>query len=161
MENNYRINHRLTKQKYDFYKTNCYRDLYIYVKNIIFQTHVATVHCWRVAVYWWSASLYHTETDRLKPSKYNSWSVSCNEKYMLIILMMISIVPWHDLILWLPNKIFRNYHLTPNKMFGFSSLASNKMFGFSLLDPNKIWPSTFPPTTDHMILFSEKSIGPM
>ena len=49
------------------------------------------------------------------------------------------------LTLWLPNKIFRTCHLATNKIFGFSPLA-----------PNKIWPSTFPPTTNRMILFSEK-----
>ena len=59
------------------------------------------------------------------------------------------------LTLWLPNKIFRNCHLVPNKFFRFSSLVPNRIFGFSLLVPDKIWPSTFPPTTDRMILFSE------
>ena len=61
---------------------------------------------------------------------------------------------WH-LTLWLPNNIFRNCHLVPNKFFRFSSLVPNKIFGFSLLVPDQIWPSTFPPTTDRMILFSE------
>ena len=53
------------------------------------------------------------------------------------------------------NKFFRNCHLTQNKFFRFSPLAQNKIFGFSLMAPNKIGPSTFPPTTDRMILFSE------
>ena len=65
------------------------------------------------------------------------------------------------LALWLPGKIFRHCHLVPDKFFHFSSLVPDKIFGFSLLVPDKIWPSTFPPTTDRLILFSEKSIGPM
>ena len=65
------------------------------------------------------------------------------------------------LTLWLPNKIFRNCCLAPNEFLRFSPLAPNKIFGFSLQAPNKIWPSTFSPTTDYLILFYEKSIGPM
>ena len=76
---------------------------------------------------------------------------------ILLTLIALTII----LTLWLPNKIFRNCHLAPNKIFGFSPLAPNKIFGFSFLAPNKIWLSTFPPTTDRMILFSEKNIGPM
>ena len=59
------------------------------------------------------------------------------------------------LTLWLPSKICRNCHLVPHKFFRFSSLVQDKIFGFSLLVPDKIWSSTFPPTTDRMILFSE------
>ena len=73
----------------------------------------------------------------------------------------LSAFKWTELTIWLPNKFGWNCHFAPNKFFRFSPLTPNKIFGFSLLAPNKIWPSTFPPTTDRMILFSEKSIGPM
>ena len=72
-------------------------------------------------------------------------------------LMMLTFI----LTLWLPGTFFRKCKLVPDKFFRFSSLVPGKIFGFSLLVPDKIWPLTFPPTTDRMILFSEKSIGPM
>ena len=65
------------------------------------------------------------------------------------------------LTLWLPNKIFGNCNLVPNKKFLKLLFGAGKNFGFSLLVPAKIWPSTFPPTTNRIFLFSEKSIGPM
>ena len=46
---------------------------------------------------------------------------------------------FHQLTIWLPNKIFRNCHLAPNKFFCFSPLASNEIFGFSLLASKKFF----------------------
>ena len=80
--------------------------------------------------------------------------------YYYFWLYIAPAVCWHDMLLYstkltlsLPNKIFSNCHLAPNKFFSFSPLAPNNIFGFSLLASNKI---TFLPTTERMILFSEK-----
>ena len=56
-----------------------------------------------------------------------------------------------------PGPIYR----PPMPCEHYQFLASNKIFGFSPLALNKIWPSTFPPTTDRIILFAEKNIGHM
>ena len=69
-------------------------------------------------------------------------------------------LPWSALTLWLPNKFCRNSFGT-KYVFTLCHLARNKLFRFSLLAPNKIWPSTFLPAACCMILFYEKSIGPM
>ena len=75
---------------------------------------------------------------------------------LLFKLLPLTVQLWgQQLTLWLPGKIFRNCHLVSNKIFRFSSLVPDTIFGFSLLVPDKIWPSTFPPITDRMILLSE------
>ena len=59
-------------------------------------------------------------------------------------------IKFFDSVIWCQIQKFWSCYLVPAKIFG-----------FSLLVPAKIWPSTFPPTTIRIFLFSEKSIGPM
>ena len=77
--------------------------------------------------------------------------------------MAKNIFCWEFLTLWLPNKIFRNFSVIWHQInFSVSHpWHQMKFFGFSLVAPNKMWRSTFSLTTDRMILFPEKSIGPM